>query len=87
MDQLDQRISKRLQKIIRRVERLALSEIGEEVGIVLIVLPWTRTGEDSREAELQYISNVPRSHMHGALKALVKKWDAGAPDIPPHLKQ
>jgi hypothetical protein len=87
MDSLDIRISQRLKTIIKRLEKIVRQETGEELGIALLVFPWTREGESSRSAEFQYISNVPRSHMHGALKELVKKWDEGMADIPPHEKQ
>lgn len=84
MDQLDLKVSRRLKKIMRRVEELVRKEIGEEMGIGMVVFPWTRDGESSRKAEFQYISNAPRAHMHGAMKALVEKWDAGGGDVPPH---
>ncbi len=86
-DQLDLKVSRRLRKIMDRLERLVEREIGEPMGLGIVVFPFTREGEASRIAEYQYISNCPRAHMHGAMKALVKKWDAGAPDLPPHEKQ
>lgn len=88
MDALDLRISRKLQKLLQRVERLAEKEIGERVGIAMVVFPFTREGEESRMAEYQYVCNVPRSHMHGAMKALVEKWDKyGVAHNPPHLRQ
>lgn len=86
-DQLDLKVSRKLQKIMNRVEQLVAKEICEELGIALVLFPWTREGESSRKAEYQYISNAPRAHMHGAMKALVQKWDAGGVDVPPHEKQ
>lgn len=87
MDALDLKLSRKMQKLIRRVEQFVEKEIGEPMGVTLIVFPWTREGEESRTAEYQYASNAPRSHMHGSLKAIVSKWDAGAQDISPHEKQ
>lgn len=87
MDNLDLKLSRKMQKLIRRVEQYVEKEMGEPMGVTLIVFPWTREGEDSRTAEYQYASNAPRSHMHGSLKAVVSKWDAGLQDIPPHEKQ
>lgn len=87
MDKLDQQVSRKLRKIMQRLERLVEKEVGEQLGIGLVVFPFTRPGEGSRTAECQYISNMPRGHMHGVMKMLVNKWDAGGPDIPPHEKQ
>jgi len=87
MDALDIRISNRLKNIMKRLEKIVRQETGEELGLGLVVFPWTREGEQSRVAEFQYISNAPRQHMHGALKELVKKWDGGMADVPPHEKQ
>lgn len=87
MDALDMKVSRKLQKILRRVEQLVEKEVGEPMGIGLVVFPYTRPGELDRVAEYQYVSNNPRKHMHAALKALLKKWDSGAPSIPPHEKQ
>jgi hypothetical protein len=84
VDELDIRVSRRLRKILQRVERLVEKEIGEPFGIGLVVFPWTREGEKSRVAEYQYTSNAPREHMHGVMKALVAKWDGKAIEIPPH---
>lgn len=87
MDALDMKLSRKMQKLIRRVEQFVEKEMGEPLGVTLIVFPWSRPGEDSRIAEYQYASNAPREHMHGSLRAVVTKWDAGHPDIPPHEKQ
>lgn len=86
-DQLDIRVSRQLRTIMKRLEKIVRQEVGEDMGLGLVVFPWTRAGEQSRTAEYQYISNAPRTHMHGALKALVEKWDAGMGDVPPHEKQ
>lgn len=87
MDALDLKVSRRLRKILQRVERLVEKEIGEQMGIALVVFPWTRPGEQSRKAEYQYVSNAGREHMRGAFKAIVTKWEAGHEDLPPHEKQ
>jgi hypothetical protein len=86
-DALDIRVSQRLKAIMKRLEKIVRQETGEDLGIGLVVFPWTRDGEPSRVAEFQYISNAPREHMHGCLKVLVAKWDGGMPDVPPHEKQ
>lgn len=87
MDALDLKLSRKMQKLLRRVEQFVEKEMGEPMGVTLIVFPWTRAGEESRTAEYQYVSNAKRAHMHGSLKAIVDKWDAGQPDVPPHRKQ
>ena len=87
MDERDLRISRKLQKIMRKVEQLIAKEVGEELGVTLVVHPWLKPDEPARDAEMQYISNMPRDHMQGSLRSIVQKWDAGVPDIPPHLKQ
>ena len=87
MDALDIRVSKSLRTILQRLENIVRAEVGEDLGIALVVFPFTREGEPSREAEFQYISNMSRRFMRGALKALAAKWDAGMTDVPPHEKQ
>jgi hypothetical protein len=87
MDALDLKLSRKMQKLIRRVEQLVEKEMGEPMGVTLIVFPWSRPDEGSRIAEYQYASNAPRTHMHGSLKAIVTTWDAVYPDVPPHEKQ
>lgn len=89
-DALDLKVSRRLQKLIRRVSTLVDKEIGQHMGVVLVVFPWREhPGEpaDRKLAEYQYASNAPRAHMHGCFKAIVAKWDAGGVDIPPHERQ
>lgn len=83
MNERDMRISKAMQRIAQRCAAVVAEEVGEECGVTLFVHPW---GEGEK-AEFQYISNAPREHMHGALRALLEKWDSGAPSIPPHEKQ
>lgn len=87
MDARDLKLSRKMQKLIRRVSELVEKEMGEPMGVALVVFPWLREGEEPREAEYQYDSNAPREHMKGALTAVVEKWRAGIPDLPPHLKQ
>jgi hypothetical protein len=86
MDALDLKISRRLQRFLARVEKLAQKEFGEPVGLCLCVHPTVLSADQVRIAEFQYISNLPRSHMHEAFRALVKKWDAGGGEIPPHVR-
>lgn len=87
MDALDIRVSNRLKTIMKRLEKIVRQETGEELGLGLVIFPWTRDGEQSRTAEFQYISNAPRQYMHGVMKELVGKWDGGMADVPPHDKQ
>lgn len=82
----DLKISRKLKKIIQRTEELVRKETGEDLGIGIVVFPWAKK-EEGEVAEFQYISNAPRRFMHSVLKALVKKWDEGYPDMPPHEKQ
>lgn len=86
MDTVDLKISKKLQRFLARVEKLATHEFGVEVGLSLCVHQLSSPAEGSRVTEFQYVSNLPRTHMHEAFRALVKKWDAGGRDIPPHEK-
>lgn len=79
----DLKLSRKMQKLIRKVDELAHKEMGERMGIALIVFPWAEKRE-GEIVEFQYVSNAPRVFMHERLKALVKKWDAGEPDTPPH---
>ena len=87
MDSLDIRVSQRLKTIMKRLEKIVRQETGEELGLGLVIFPWTRDGQPSRVAEFQYISNAPRPYMHGVLKELIGKWDGGMVDVPPHEKQ
>lgn len=87
----DVRVSRRLQDLARRLRVLVKEELGEDMGFGLVVFPWSDSPvhplAPGAPAEFQYISNAPRSHMHGCLRALVEKWDAGMADVPPHEKQ
>lgn len=78
-----------MQKLARRVGELVRREMGEELGIALLVFPWSdvRGIPEGAPAEFQYISNAPREHMHDLLRDLLAKWDRGEPDTPPHLRQ
>lgn len=84
MDATDLKISRRLKKIMARVERLVAKEIGEQCGCALIVFPFSREGEASRIAEYQYICNVSRDNMRGALKAISDKWESEVNHVAPH---
>ncbi|HYE70623.1 MAG TPA: hypothetical protein VD932_03775 [Aquabacterium sp.] len=86
-DGLDLKVSRKLQKILRRVQDVVRKEVGEEMGIALVLFPWAEGDEPDQVGEYQYVSNAPRSHMQGALRSIVAKWDAGQPDTPPHLRQ
>lgn len=88
MDARDLRISRKLQKIMRKLDTLAEKEIGERVGLALVLFPYVAEGESTEvKREYHYISNTPRTHMHGALKSIVEKWDEGHVDIAPHEMQ
>lgn len=83
----DLKLSRKMQKIARKVEELVQKEMdGEPMGFGIVVFPWAE--EKSGElVEFQYTSNAPRHFMHGMFKALVKGWNAGQPDVPPHERQ
>lgn len=73
---------------MRKLDTLAEKEIGERVGLGLVLFPYVAEGESiEKKVEYHYISNCARKHMHGALKSLVNKWDSGHVDRPPHEMQ
>lgn len=74
-----------MEKLLRRVEETARKEMGEDMGVAIIVWPWAEK-EDGEVVEFQYASNARRDFMHERLKQLVKKWDNGVSHIPPHEK-
>lgn len=86
MDKFDVLVSQRLRMIMERLQRIVREEVGEDLGLALLVFPHTRPGEADRLAEFQYISNTPREHMRASLRVLLMKWDQGMPDVPPHQK-
>jgi len=86
MDTRDIKISRKLQKLARRCAELAEKEMGEPVGLTLIVHPYTDPGQTEGVREFQYISTLPREHMKAAFEAVVKKWNRDEPDVPPHLR-
>lgn len=86
----DLRISRKLRDLAERTAALAERELGEEVGITLMIHPFAPEGSapgSEPAREFQYISTLPRDHMQECLKALLKKWNAGMPDIAYHEKQ
>lgn len=87
MDSRDLQMSRKLQKVMRRVEQLVTKEIGDGVGITLMIHPFAKDEQSSELREFQYISNMDRSHMAGAMQSLLAKWRAGHVDMPPHEKQ
>jgi hypothetical protein len=87
MDARDLNLSRKMQKLCRRVEQLVAKEMGEQMGVALVVFPWQGSDEPERIAEYQYVSNAPRDLMRTALTAVSDKWRAGGQDIAPHLKQ
>ena len=86
VDQRDIDLSRRLRDLAEKLSDIVTAELGEPHLFGLVIQPYSRDGS-GEDAEFQYISNGSRDFMHGALKALVEKWDAGAPSIPPHEKQ
>lgn len=88
-DEKDIVISRRLQKVSRKILSLVRKELGEDMGFGLIIFPWsdTRGLEEDTLAAFQYVSCAPRKYMHGMLKELVAKWDSNESDTPPHLRQ
>jgi hypothetical protein len=87
MNERDLRISRALKRICERLEKIVEEEVGEATAVGLLVMPYSKRNDEPEPAEFQYISNAPRGYMHGALRALVQKWDGGAPSVPPHRKQ
>lgn len=86
----DLRLSRKLKKIAARTARLIQKELGQPMGMGIVIFPWATSEEAMKAgetAEYQYTSNAPRHHMHEVMRALVKKWDGGYPDIAPHEKQ
>jgi hypothetical protein len=79
----DLKLSRKMQKLVRKFQELVRKEMGQDMGVAVIVWPWAEK-EDGEIAEFQYASNAHRSFMHERLKELVKKWDKGEPDSPPH---
>lgn len=79
----DLKLSRKMQKLVRRFEELVRKEMGEDMGVGVIVWPWAEK-EDGEVVEFQYASNAPRVFMHERLKELVKGWDKGHPDVPVH---
>lgn len=86
MDARDLKLSRKMQKLLRRVEQLVVKEMGEEMGVALVVFPWRKPDEPERIAEYQYVSNAPRDLMRTLLTAVAEKWKSGGEDIPPHMK-
>lgn len=91
MNRKDTQISARLQTIARKVRALVEKECGEPMGIALFLQPYHEgeappDGQPTDVREFQYVSSFPRAHMLGMMKATVEKWEAGQPDIPPHLR-
>lgn len=86
MDDLDLKVSRKLQKLMRRVQQMVDKEVGERMGVALIVFPYTREGEASRVARYQYICNTQREHMREVLKGIVENWDTKVSHVPPHME-
>jgi hypothetical protein len=86
----DLKLSRKLKRIAAKVSRMIENEMGEPMGMGIVIFPWA-SSEEARAAgetaEYQYTSNAPRHHMHEVMRNLVKKWDSGGPDIAPHEKQ
>jgi hypothetical protein len=87
MDARDLKLSRKMQKLCQKVEQFVAKEMGEQMGVALVVFPWQKPGETEGLAEYQYVSNAPRDLMRTVLTAVAEKWRAGGQDIPPHLKQ
>ncbi len=81
----DLKLSRKMDKLIRKMSELAEKEMGEPMGVAIIVWPWAEK-QDGEIAEFQYASNARRDFMHERLKELVKKWDSGVSHMPLHEK-
>jgi hypothetical protein len=90
MNVIDLKISRKMQKLIKKTEELVRKEIGDKVGVTLVLHPYRHTPEDTPlVAEFQYVSTMPRHHMYGAFRAITDKWDkegSALKDIPPHMR-
>ncbi len=88
MNEIDMMVSRRLQKIMRKLDELVTKEVGESMGLGMVIFPFANEKSGLKPGDIsrfQYISNCPRSHMHGCFKALLEKWESGQhQDIPPH---
>jgi hypothetical protein len=76
------RLSLRLRRIAKLVERELKRATGEEVGFSLVA--WGGFGEDHM---VQYVSNVEREDAMREMLALIEGWLGGMPDIPFHERQ
>jgi hypothetical protein len=82
----DLKLSRKMQKISRKLDELLTKEMGERMGFGVVVFPFSPEGASPGPVEFQYTSNANRMHMHEAMRSMVKKWDDGHVDIPPHDK-
>jgi hypothetical protein len=68
-------VSKDLEKIARRLDRLIEEAAGERVSFSLFV--WT-------EGRCSYISTANRDDVIQVLEGMIAGWKAGMPDVPAH---
>ena len=85
--ELEQRISKRMQNIMRKVTRIVENEVGEGCLVGILVQPWQDENVPGDVADMQYGCNAPREFMREAMRAMVDKWDEGVKHTPPHERQ
>jgi hypothetical protein len=86
---LDEKISRRMQKIIKKVDTLIERQIGERCLVGLLVSPFAVDQKEADEggAQLQYASNAPREFMFDAMASMVENWKRGVCHVPPHMIQ
>lgn len=89
---LDDKVSRRLSKIMRKVEQMVTKEIGEPCFVAMLIQPAARDlvqQAQEPEAELQYISNSTREFARDAMGSMLAKWDVDdgiAHHIPYHMR-
>lgn len=69
------KVSRALPEVASVTYEALAALVGDRVNFSLIV--WT-------EGRVNYIATAERDDVKGALKELVKNWDAGMPDVPAH---
>ena len=87
MDEKDLKLSRKMIKLLEKFDQLVTKEMGEQMGVAIVVFPWQRKDEPERIAEYQYASNAPRHLMRSVFEGIVEKWKAGGGDVPPHIRQ
>lgn len=72
------KVSKELRALASELEDRVEAIAGQRMAFALLIFS-PNEGE-----RMNYISNGPREEMHQAMKALIKGWEEGMPDVPAH---